>query len=223
LALVYKFYPLTSAIRNLQQRRLKVSLIHELNDPFEFRPYRIRTPVDRVKWEKMRMDLWRNKGLISFTSNWHHPLMWSHYAEKHSGLALGLEIPDDKLFKVRYRTRREALPSLLDVYSTGQGSCFEEAALIKHSNWRYEAEARIFLNLDPARMEMVDIDGSATAMYFEPMSSSMSLREIVIGPACNCSSNDLREIVGREVKIVTSRLAFRSFQVVEQQNPRYHK
>lgn len=221
MALVYKFYPKDSAIRNLKDGRLKISLIHELNDPFEFRPYRIRTSEDRRVWDNIRSGLWNNKGMISFTSNWNHPLMWAHYAQSYTGLALGIEIPDDLIFSVKYVSKRKVLPPLEEIHAKKDGKWFEDAALIKHRHWQYEAEKRIFLPKESAETLTIDTCGTNKTLYFKKFSDKMILREIIIGPECNVTSQELQAIVTPDVKIRTARLAFRSFRVVEQLNSRY--
>ena len=105
-ARVYKFYPLRSALRNLNEKRLKVSMISELNDPFEFLGYRFPNRQVRTAWEKMRSSVWNDKGLICFSESWSNPVLWSHYADKHKGLALGFDVQKQYLHKIDYIRER---------------------------------------------------------------------------------------------------------------------
>ena len=92
-------------------------------------------------------------GIISFSSEHLHPLMWSHYTSDGSGLVIGYDINEltktvtsigGLIREVEYRERptkalgnkvinRQNIPTLL---------------LMKSSAWRYESEWRIVLQLN---------------------------------------------------------------------------
>ena len=66
----------------LPERRMKLSLVHEMNDPFELLSAQL-TEKDMRKLSKTLHAHWtKKKGVICFSDNMRSPLMWAHYAEK---------------------------------------------------------------------------------------------------------------------------------------------
>jgi hypothetical protein len=54
-----------------------------MNDPFELSGSRWSDPqVDSVLTDYTSATV----GALCFSTNWSNPLLWSHYAEKHSGI-----------------------------------------------------------------------------------------------------------------------------------------
>ena len=46
-------------------------------------------------------------GLLCFSRNWTHPLLWSHYASKHEGICLGFDLKrGSELQEVQYEDKR---------------------------------------------------------------------------------------------------------------------
>ena len=73
----------------LPERRLKLSLFHELNDPFELQPYSLADKDLRRINRTLEKEYFGKKGLMCFSDNWRSSVMWAHYAEKHYGVCLG--------------------------------------------------------------------------------------------------------------------------------------
>ncbi|SNR73841.1 DUF2971 domain-containing protein [Puniceibacterium sediminis] len=204
---LYKFYSEKSAMRNLEQRRLKISRLQDINDPFEWNPYRLDKAEDRKTWEKLREQLWRDKGLISFSDRWSNPVLWSHYAESHKGLCLGFDISDKIAFPVLYKNIRQKLPSLQQIANERDWESLKDASLIKYSHWRYETEWRILTGISSKEEE---------GLYFEPFSGKLKLKEVIIGAHSSAKSEEIRKLVGEDVEISTARLAFKTFKVTKQ-------
>jgi hypothetical protein len=40
--------------------------------------------------------------MLCFSRDWHNPVQWSHYADKHRGICLGFDVPDSLLVPVQY-------------------------------------------------------------------------------------------------------------------------
>jgi len=82
----------------LPERRMKLSLFDELNDPFELQPYSLDDKVLRRIGRVLRSHFTTtSKGLLCFSDNWRSPVMWAHYANKHKGVCLGFDVSDDGL------------------------------------------------------------------------------------------------------------------------------
>jgi len=54
----------------------------------------------------MKNELAQERGLLRFSRDWHNPVLWSHYASRHTGLCLGFDVPDDCLGPVSYSRKR---------------------------------------------------------------------------------------------------------------------
>ena len=212
---LYKFYGAKSALRNLKQQQLKVSTLEDLNDPFEWNSFRIEKRIDRKIWEDIRRGFWANKGLISFSDRWSNPVLWSHYADKHRGLALGFDIPEKNCLRVVYEEDLKDLPSLEEVHASKDGSIFVRAATTKYHHWSYESEWRIVVG----QKGLVEDSN----LLFLPFSPELRLKEIVIGAVSEISSIELRKLTQHKIKITTARLAFGSFSVTPQLSKKRQK
>ncbi len=208
--LLYKFYRLETALKNLESKRLKLSLITELNDPFEFEPYSFSNKQERMLWSKCREKISSMIGLMSFCEVWNNPLLWSHYADNHKGLCLGFEVDSSLSEKVRYFRYRSPLDSIQSFIVKRDKQAMRHALTAKFSHWKYEREQRVFSSLDEAVLS----DG----MYFEPFSDSIKLVSVFIGVRASISSEEIRKFVSPNVKIVTARQAFRSFLICKQKD-----
>ena len=78
------------------------------------------------------------------------------------------------------------------------------------NNWRYEDEVRVFVSLGEP--------DAKTGLHYEDFGLDLSLKEVIIGPRCHFSISDLNNVLTKyngEVKVRPSRLAFRTFRVIE--------
>lgn len=214
---LYKFYPLISALRNLQQRRLKVSLLDELNDPFEFLNLQLPDRDVRDAWHKARSQVFLDKGIICFSDNWRSPLMWAHYADSHRGLALGFDVPREYAIPVTYR--KERAPFRYHQLSTDQRlSLIKDSVATKFAHWEYEREYRLIVPL--GKSETIN----ETKMYFEDFGTALELREVVIGARSDATTAAIREATSNShLKVTTSRVAFNSFEIVKQLSRKLQK
>ncbi|HXP86866.1 MAG TPA: DUF2971 domain-containing protein [Bryobacteraceae bacterium] len=85
---VYKYLPAESALKTIAGHKIKISEFADMNDPFELAGVVLSCP--RV--HKIIVALAHENGALCLSNEWNNPLMWSHYAEKHTGLCLGFEI-----------------------------------------------------------------------------------------------------------------------------------
>lgn len=214
---LYKFYPLSSALRNLEQRRLKVSLLDELNDPFEFLNFQLPDRDVRDAWHTTRSQVFRDKGIICFSDNWRSPLMWAHYADSHKGLALGFDVPREYAIPVVYRKERTPF-RYHELSSDERLKLIESSVATKFSHWEYESEYRMIVPIGNPE----EINGSK--MYFEEFGTTLELREVVIGARSAVASQEIRKAASNNyLKVTTSRVAFNSFEIVTQRNRNLQK
>jgi hypothetical protein len=108
----YHFAPAEFALQDLRYQRLKIARLDELNDPFEL--WAIAQPDRRLRQalRQTKADFARLYGLLCFSLTWHNPLLWSHYADRHRGLALGFDVAEETLKPVSYVATRPTLTKI---------------------------------------------------------------------------------------------------------------
>jgi Protein of unknown function (DUF2971) len=200
----YHFVSLQYGLDDLRHRRLKISHLDDLNDPFEL--WAIAQPDPRVRHALIaaKRTMAQQWGLLCFSLDWHNPVLWSHYGDRHRGIALGFDVDPEILKPVSYRRTRRTLKTLS--MKTANALLFT-----KYFDWNYEHEARIFTQLN-------DRD-SQSGLYFMNFSDQLILREVIAGPLCTATLQELREVVGSRagVSFTKARLAFKTFRVVTNQ------
>ena len=200
----YHFIAAQHALDDLRQRRLKIARIDELNDPFEL--WTIAQPDRRLRraLRDTKDEMSRRYGVLCFSLSWHNPLLWSHYADKHHGLALGFDVSSEILKAVSYVARRPVLKQV----------SIEVSHLLlftKYIDWQYEREARIFTTLE-------DRDPDS-GLYFADFNERLVLREVIVGPLSDVTQQELHDVLGTtsDVTFAKGGLAFNSFQVITDQ------
>ncbi len=200
----YHFVSLQHGLDDLRQRRLKISRLDDLNDPFEL--WAIAQPDRHVRQalKDTKNEMAQQCGLLCFSLDWHNPLLWSHYADRHRGIALGFDIDDQILRPVSYRRTRPVL-KMIDLKVPNW------LLYTKYMDWEYEHEARIYTDLKER--------DTRTNLYFADFNDQLVLREVIAGPLCSASEVELRAATGVATNVVfrKARLAFRSFRVVANQ------
>lgn len=196
----YHFLPSHHALDDLRHRRLKIARLDELNDPFELWAMTQPDPRLRRGFRNYKSEMAQSYGLLCFSLSWHNPLLWSHYAEKHHGMALGFDVSSDVLTEVAYVKRRPA-PKQINL------EVARSLLYTKYIDWKYEQEARVF-----TRLEERDESG----LYFADFSDQIVLREVIVGPLSRVTKQNLREAlrVTTNVTFIKGRLAFNSFRIV---------
>lgn len=98
--ILYKYVPFESGKKILETSTLGFSQPKYFNDPFDMPSY----PSAEVSGESfdgiidfVRMDakatVWAdNTGILSLTRTPTNPLMWAHYADKHRGMVIGIDV-----------------------------------------------------------------------------------------------------------------------------------
>lgn len=195
----------------LEEQRLRISRIDQLNDPFEWAPPISTNQHHRHAFEKMKRKMAEDRGVVCFSKNWRNPLLWSHYADSHRGVALGFDLPDAETFPVKYRKSRIFCDwekfYLCEDYRL---EIVSGVLTSKSLHWKYEDEVRFHVNLDHETLE----DGN----YFIDFSQGLNLKEVIIGPLVDFSISDIKSIVAsysQNVTIRQARLAFRTYDVVQ--------
>jgi Protein of unknown function (DUF2971) len=184
---VYKFLPAEYALKALEERKLKVSLISELNDIYDCAPI-VRRVGDGLRHTHQNVSKeWFNRacrtfGLLCFSACFQSPLLWGHYASSATGLALGFSIEHlarksltgALSYAVEYDRRRPRLEYSASDSDTDDDACEHIRAYfaVKAKEWEYEQEFRqvVFLPRCEPR----------AGMYFAPF-DGRALKEVIIG------------------------------------------
>lgn len=200
--MLYYYTRSEHAVSNIKKRRIKISDIRKLNDPFEMSPALTVNPDANRALKLLKAELCKRIGFISFSRRWDSNVMWGHYGERHSGVCLGFDyvgLPI-RLHEVRYdlprvhiegelilRTEAASTAALLgiefkkDDCETEFRDRFLESIQRKHSDWSYEEEVRMVCRLRP--------ENEKDGLYFERIEDSLELREIILGTKCDRQSD----------------------------------
>lgn len=209
---VYRFLNEEFGLKALKERRIKISRIHELNDPFEWAAPAGADARHRHAFNVTKLKMSQNRGLICVSRSWRNPLLWSHYADHHKGLCLGFDVPEGEFDAVAYLQNK--IPCNWGRWESDQfyqEFIMKQVILTKFDHWKYESELRCFVKLDQS-----DDKG----LFFSDFSDDFRLTEVIVGSTSSLSRSQLADALGNlagEVHCRKARLAFKSFGVVEQQ------
>jgi hypothetical protein len=216
---VLRLYHLTSAefgISDIALGRVKVARFSDSNDPFELLSMNCKSKDVRDAANRYKDEYSRANGIVCFSANWTNPVLWAHYANKHSGLALGFDLPVGQTLAVDYQEKRSAF-ALSGPVSDLPDKVRDQLLRTKFKHWEYEAERRLIVPLEAAQKE-----GN---LYFLPFAGHLTLREVVLGPACNLALRSVRALVDavygvsdHPVRVFCSRIAFGGFTVVPKES-----
>ncbi len=211
---LFHFLDRTYGLQDIEKRRLKISRLNELNDPFELLSIELSNRALRSAFNEMKEQVANERGILCFSKAWSNPVQWGHYADKHRGLCLGLDVDDEITCPVHYTAKRLAKEADRLIAT---GSTDEETMLrfltTKYAHWRYEHEVRCFVSL-------TDKDPS-TGLYFADFSPRLRLTQVIAGARSNIARSEIAAVLGTlapEVRVFKARLAFKSFTVVRNRN-----
>jgi Protein of unknown function (DUF2971) len=197
---VYRYLNEQYGLEALQEREIKVGRLLELNDPADCRPVLVGAPKQKSEKEDEAFaadylaGLYQDIGVVCYSAVISDPVIWSHYADSHRGIALGFDfdpVSGSPLYKVAYQDDRPQIDYQIaqDLRPGGQMTPdFIQKVIIngftcKASSWCYEKEYRRFVSLGshPIRMK--------GANYFEKDFSCAD--EVVLGLRCRLTESDI--------------------------------
>ncbi len=207
---VYYFTSEEFALSNIINKRVKISLLDDLNDPFELLALDLSNKDFRRAFKAGRSEAAKIAGVICFSKNWKNPLMWAHYGNKHKGICLGFDIEDIHIKQIHYIP--ELLKPVIDMKMKLGGleeSYFEKILTMKFEGWKYEEEVRVIVPLE---------EKHSSGYYFTDFDGNMVLKEVILGPRCSVMFDDVKEILRSyksKVTVFKSRIAFTKYEVVK--------
>jgi hypothetical protein len=203
--LLYYFTSKEHGLSNLVYRRIRISRVSELNDPFEFVGVDVSNKLKRETLKRTRNELFGDKGLICFSRTWSNPLMWGHYADRHRGICLGFNVSEHVVRQVSYVNSRFPWPK------SENDTFMKDLLYTKFAHWSYEDEYRAYLELKT----------SLNGHFFANFSKDISLARVILGSNCDVTRSELSSSIQDEDKSVEcfkSRPSFKFFRVVRNRN-----
>ena len=211
---VFHFVSARYGLDDIRNRRLKIALIPELNDPFELMSIDLSDAELRPRFRSFKATLSKDNGLLCFSSKWSNPVLWSHYAERHRGLCLGFQVRDDIAKGVSYTAKR-LIKEAEAIRNPGaiNEALVQRLLFTKFAHWRYESEVRAYVHIDQKDSE--------TGHYFYEFSDSLSLTHVILGCQSEISRAEVSDALGdiaNNVHCFKARMAFKSFKIVRNRN-----
>jgi Protein of unknown function (DUF2971) len=206
----YKFLDEKYGLKDITERRVKVSTFADMNDPFEL----IGSRWSHIGAEDALIAHSTSEyGAMCLSKNCTDPLLWAHYADKHRGICLGLDIPDDPnvVHAVIYADERELQDPylLLKTVASLQLEVAQSAVmpklLLKYKGWQYEDEVRLLKRLEKG----------PTFCLFDD--EDFALKQVILGLRCTVSKRTvLNRLRGynHEVEILKATLSPDRFQII---------
>ena len=168
----YHFLKSEYAMDDLEKKRIRVSILDFLNDPFELKPYL--AFKERASYNEVRKKINKKWGLLCFSKDWRESLLWGHYADKHHGIALGFEIHGG-IKKVKYISKRVKI-DLTKSNEENEKLFLKRLAFRKYKNWKYEKEYRMWVELNKCKKDE-DSEGG----YYVEFNENLKIKEIILG------------------------------------------
>lgn len=195
----------------IEEQRLKLSLFPSVNDPFELLGGALGDKRARRVFQYVKETLGQRYGFICLSETWRSPVMWAHYGDRHTGVALGFDVPERAAHKVDYRG--EKLKDLLGE-NPSLGSVSKETLMrlvsTKAKAWSYEEERRVFETLK-------DAPRNEAGHHFLPFNDGyFTLREVLLGVGSDWSVPEAAKAVAwttKSVRVRRVRAAFDRFEM----------
>lgn len=190
-------------------RRLKVARFLDANDPFELMALSSHTREARQALGNFMKDQDSITGLLCFTKDWTKVRLWSFYADKHKGICFGFDLKEDTFEAVEYVDER-LQPELDDEEQFSLPESLQKRLhLLKASDWSYEEELRIPVNLSTAEFE--------DPLYFSRFSEDIRLVEVILGHRSGLSVPEIESLTDAlkpDVYVSQARLERTGFRVI---------
>ncbi len=207
---VYYLTTAEYALAAISLRRIKVSRLSQLNDPFEGLALRLKGKDRRQTMIEFKDALDKTHGMLCFSSNWTNPVLWTHYGNRHRGICLGFGLRESMAEKVIYTQERpqQELDGRKRAWRLTPGQK-QHLRLTKFRHWEYEQEKRLFVDLSKAVKE--------GPLHYWKFDDDFKLAEVILGFACDLPLEEMRTSVSaHQGAVVTfkARLGVHHFEIV---------
>ncbi len=197
----FRYFKEEHALEILRTGLWKIGRLTELNDPFDCQPILNNAPkVDDER--RFTADYFRQfndvVGVLCYSAKIDDPVIWSHYADAHRGIALGFRYlcqgNVDGLFQVNYGEDRPTLDyNVLEELRLRNEmeqlkKVIQAGFTVNSSILRYEDEFRHFLILDYKSNRLIGRN------YFRPI-SKYEFSAVILGEKCTLTEKDIRRLI----------------------------
>ena len=221
---LYHYLETKWGLDDIRRRRLKISALDDMNDPYEWRAAYSSDERSQAGMEAARREWQQRYGLVCLSRSPNNILMWSHYADRHRGMCLGFDVPDGLAMPVDYGSQVHDSGSLTwgpthGAFRDDEGEKVIDRNLrAKYDGWRYEEEVRLFAGRDEVDEE--------TGLYFalfgeadgiESGDRLLTLREVIAGvrfPFTRKVIEDALKGYTEEVHITKARMSLDSYEII---------
>lgn len=209
---LYHFLPEKWALKALESQTIKLSRYDDLNDPFELLAMSLSDKVSRSVLQESKKKINERLRILCLSKSWKSPLLWGHYADKHRGIALEIEVPSSSAHRITYERDRKSIDTdaLLSRKDDSAKQEMFKLYTTKYSQWSYEEEYRVQF----IKEEFYTKGG----LDFVCFNNELAITGLVLGPLNKTLKAKIHKCIpaGQEITITTTRIAFQSFNVVHQ-------
>lgn len=218
---LYRFLAAEWALKTLSERRLRASRITELNDPFEWRIGTLAETPELAEAGRKAFDDFVTRindqwGIISMCAVASDPVVWSHYADSHKGIAL--EFDHDRDTGLHAVTYSHALP-IFDVSRLLSEAFENQNAYInatlrtalgrKSLTWGYEREYRAHLDLTKCDEDNGHLFTSIPDDF---------LKRVILGIRCKTTIEEVEEALQaggfKNIPVVRARMSETAYEIL---------
>lgn len=217
--LLYRYMDAHAGLKSIEACRLRVGRLKEFNDPFEWRIGIIGIIpqgeiVARACVDSLIDHLNSRFGIICFCDTFAEPVLWSHYADRHRGVAFEVSYTKDSdtLHKVQYSDRRP----VVDANRLHDRERLQHYLLPlinrmisqKASGWSYEREYRVHIDLADCEIQ--------NGHFFKPIPDHF-LTRVLLGFRCPLEEAYIRKALDRnglkETEIVRAKMDEETYRI----------
>ena len=205
----FHFISSRHGLNTIKEQQVKASQLDDLNDPFELYSVNMSDRKYRKEFLELKKYMAKKIGILCFSKRWRSPLMWSHYADRHKGMALIFDIKDDVVKEVKYRKNRVNIDVEKDLLNKGiNNSVADKILATKYSQWSYEEELRVFLENDKCK--------KVGDHLFHELGDELHLKGVVLGALSETKPTDIAKVLpkGLSIEVTKSRLAYNTYTIV---------
>ncbi|EKO3388941.1 DUF2971 domain-containing protein [Vibrio fluvialis] len=208
---VFHYMSAKYALEALQYGRLKVSKYDDFNDPFELLSMSLEDQFTRTVVRAMKSDLNDKLRVLCCSVRKSNPLMWGHYADKHKGIVLELEVPKGKLIIIKYRRQRPVIDIhqlVNDIKKSPNSLQLNKILNIKYYDWHYEKEVRLEFGTDQV-FNVGEHD-------FVEIGRDVKIVGLHLGPLNQTKISEIEDAIpcDKSIMVTKLRMAFKTFKVV---------
>ena len=185
---LYHYLEAKWALDDIRKRRLRVSTIDDLNDPYEFACIRSTHETSQRALDAFASGHIADYRVQCFSRCWNNILMWSHYAEKHKGICLGFDVPDECTRDVTYVAEVMLIGKLTVAQGNENDEILERLIWAKYDAWSYEQEVRA----TGRRINMYEEGENCFVAFGE----HLKLREVILGARFSEDREVIEEALG---------------------------